>query len=161
MENAMAVNATLYVRDEDAAVWDRAKEVIGESLSSYLTSHLRSIVNSDKAAANGNERILLRFRENSLPKQVAFNGKWIIAPEARFFQDDWDESRTYFALAITAHNRVAVFRFDGQKEDGTFPGARLTSYDTFEMANMSSDVPSELIANAMEIRGIPVEELDI
>jgi hypothetical protein len=157
----MAINKTLYVRDEDAAIWDQAKDIIGESLSSYLTSHLRNVVSSRRFEAQGNQRILLSFRENSLPKQVAFSGKWIIPPEAKFFRDSAFNGRTYFALAATANGRIAVFRFDQQKDDGTFGESELRSYDTFEIANDDPDVPSLLIAEAMEIRGVPVEQLDI
>ena len=65
---------TLYVREEDQPIWDKAKDIIGESLSAYLTNHLRTMISSHEAAAVGSERILLSFREGGIPKTKGFYG---------------------------------------------------------------------------------------
>jgi hypothetical protein len=48
----MAKNKTLYVNDEDEAVWVKAKRVLqrttGESLSSYITNCLKILVKGKK-----------------------------------------------------------------------------------------------------------------
>src|SRR6476469_9967204 len=158
---------TVYVREEDQPVWDKAKEVIGDSLSSYLTTHLRSLVASHEAAAHGTERIVLTFRDEGIPRTKAFYGRWLIPPDKPFEQWAWDSFRndydrseppTLFAVALTARNRIAVFRFGDRKNDGTFNWGNLWSFNSFEEANSDSDVPSDLMASAMEVRGIPVEE---
>jgi hypothetical protein len=160
---------TLYVREEDQAVWDKAKEVVGDSLSNYLTTHLRKLVVSYEAAAHGTERILLTFREDGIPRTKAFYGRWLISPDKPFekfawdsFRDDYDRSdSTFYSVALTVKNRVAVFRFGERKSDGTFTWGSLLSFDSFEEANSDPEIPSDLIASAMEVRGVPVEELDI
>jgi hypothetical protein len=200
MEITMAINKTLYVRDEDAAVWDEAKKIVGDSLSAYLTNHLRTLVDLDKAEARGFERILLTFREGGLPRTKSFYGRWLIPPDDAFKSErvvnlplieqgevvnvfkriasvhipftpySEEEKATMeaitpgavnYAVAITAKERIAIFQFDGQRSDGTFVAGNLRSFDSFEIANTFSDVPSELIARAMKIRGVPIEELDI
>ncbi len=161
---------TVYVREEDQPIWDKAKEVIGDSLSGYLTAHLRTLVTSHEAAAQGAERILLTFREGGIPRTKAFYGRWLISPDRPFEKFRWDpfsreddlsEPPALYAVALTIKNRVAVFHFGDRKSDGTFTWGSLWSYDSFEDANSDSDIPSGLIASAMEVKGIPVEELDI
>jgi hypothetical protein len=161
---------TLYVREEDQAVWDKAKEVIGDSLSSYLTTHLRSVVASHEAAARGKERIVLTFPDEGILRTKAFYGRWLIPPDKPFekwewnsFRNDYDRSEppTLFAVAQTAKNRIAVFRFGDRKDDGTFTWGNLWSFDSFEEANLDSHIPSDLIASAMKVMGVQVEELDI
>jgi hypothetical protein len=94
----------------------------------------------------------------------------LITPDKPFEQFAWDsfsgdydrsEPPTLYAVALTVKNRVAVFRFGERKSDGTFTWGSLWSFDSFEEANSDRKIPSDLIASAMEVRGVPVEELDI
>jgi hypothetical protein len=161
----MPVNKTMYVRDEDAPIWDKAKDIVGESLSAYLTAHLRNVVTANNAAKKGDERIVLTFQENGIPRTIAFYGHWLIFPNKPFdwdrYPDDPDASIFHFAVAITAKGRIAVFEFLGRNDNGTYTSAWFRSFDSFEEANADGSIPGGLIAEAMEIRGIPLEELDI
>jgi len=150
---------TLYVREEDQSVWDKAKEIVGDSLSNYLTTHLRTLVASHEAATRGTERIVLTFRDAGLPRTKAFYGQWLIPPDKPFA----GRARSLYAVALTAKNRIAVFRFGERKTDGTFTWGNLCSFDSFEEADadLDSDIPNGLMASAMEVRGVPIEELDI
>ena len=67
----------------------------------------------------------------------------------------------YYALAITTKNNIVVFTFEEQKEKGQFGSGELRVFDSFEKANSGVRTPRGLIATAMEILGVEVEELDI
>jgi hypothetical protein len=155
----------MYVRDEDAPIWDKAKEIVGESLSAYLTAHLRNVVAANDAVKKGNERIVITFQENGIPRTIGFYGRWLISPDEPFNWDwcpDNPESPIlHFAIAMTAKGRIAVFEFGVRKENGTYTSASFRSFNSFDEANADPHIPSSLIAEAMEIQGVPVEELDI
>lgn len=156
---------TLYVREEDQPIWDRAKEVIGESLSTHLTNYLRTIVTAQQAATQGAERIVLSFLENGIPRTKAFYGRWLISPDQPFedCQRDGlnvpDTSPVCYTVAMTPKQNIVVFRFKEQKAKGKFGWGEFEVFDSFECAN--SELPYGLIATAMETLGVEVEELDI
>ena len=50
---ARGMNKTLYIREEDAAIWDRARELTGEKLSNFLTQLLKAYVAEQEAKALG------------------------------------------------------------------------------------------------------------
>ena len=159
---------TLYVREEDQPIWDQAKEVIGESLSTHLTNYLRTIVTAQQAATQGADRIVLSFRQSGIPRTKAFYGRWLISPDQPF--EVWERDSEgdiipdvppdYYALAITPKHNIVVFRFGEQKEKGKFDWGELRVFDSFDGAN-SAKLPHGLIATAMETLGVEVEELDI
>jgi hypothetical protein len=159
---------TIYVREEDQPIWEKAKEVIGESLSTHLTNYLRTVVASQKAAAQGAERILLSFRDDGIPKTKAFYGRWLISPDDPFEHRERDDEGNiipdfgpdYYAVAVTAKQNIVVFNFGEQKEEGKFNWGLVRVFESFEQAN-SSKLPYGLIATAMEVLGVEIEELDI
>jgi hypothetical protein len=73
------MNKTIYVRDEDAEVWERARALAGE-LSPVITSLLKTFVAAKEVETLGFERIVLRYRDRGLPKAQAFMGRWLIPP---------------------------------------------------------------------------------
>jgi hypothetical protein len=162
---------TIYVREEDQPIWDEAKDIVGESLSAYLTNHLRTMISAHEAAAAGSQRILLSFRESGIAKTKGFYGRWLISPEKPFavwhLDINGDEDPSYppnrYAVAITAKNNIVVFKFGERerKENGKFDWGELRVFDSFEMANTHEEIPLGLIAEAMEVLGVEVEELDI
>jgi hypothetical protein len=161
----MAVNKTLYVRDEDAPVWEKARELVGEKLSSFLTNYLKGFVSEKEAEAAGFERIPLNFREEGgLPRAVAFSGRWLIDPEESFDDDAIDfgplHKPTCYGVAVTPKKNVAVFRFRGGKgNDGFYVWGVFDVVGSFELA--AERYSSEVIATAMKRMGIKVQELDI
>lgn len=155
----MAVNKTLYVRDEDAPVWERARELADEKLSAFLTKYLRDFVQGEEAKAAGFERILLRFREHGrLPQSIAFHGKWLIAPNENW-QADGPTDAPAHAVALTAKKKVLVFSFFRDSPDGPFTSGHYVVFNSFEDASWKA--PQDVIATAMERMGIEVQELDI
>lgn len=165
----MGLNKTLYIKDEDASVWEESREYFRDTLTSFLTQQLKVGMLAKRAEAQGFERIILSFREEGIPRTKAFYGRWLISPDHPFTEEnyDFDEHHKQVkvtvrnAVAVTARNRIVVFMFGEQKEDGTFTWGSLDVFDSFEEANSCPHIPSDLIATAMEIMGVPVEELDI
>jgi hypothetical protein len=161
-ENIMPVNKTLYVRDEDVPIWDKAKELIGgESLSTYLTNHLRIIVGDRVAADKGMSRIVLAYRDlGKRPRIQAFQGRWLIPPDG-----EWSTRRTgdpdYYSVALTAKDQIVVFNYNQGDSDGRFAWGHLEIFPSFDIAIEARNIPHGLIAIAMERMGLEVEELDI
>ncbi len=148
---------TLYVREEDAEVWEKARELAGESLSQLVTTFLRNFVAEKEAAAGGFYRIVLRYRTGYVPYAKAFHGRWLISPEKPFRMEN---SQFKYALALTAKNNIATFSFTGSPNaEGTYDWGNLQVFESFEAARQKT--PSPLIATAMEKLGVEVEELDI
>jgi hypothetical protein len=175
---SMAVNKTLYVKDEDASVWEEARELTGDKLSAFLTAHLRTFVETRRAQTKGYDRIVLKYIENARPVSKAFFGRWIIDPEERWYSSDLAWKRCY-AVASTAKGNVVVLKFEeaSQQLEGFFDSGDLFTYPSMgavadeqdEMRqpgyvayeNAGPRLPSDLITIAMERIGIETEELDI
>lgn len=164
----MAINKTLYVKDEDAHIWEKAKEYVGDSLSSWITAQLRNLVISKEAAEKGSQRIELKYIDKRIPKSIAFYGNWLIPPRTPFVETQGNFSKNY-AVALRAKNNVLVFtffifdHFDGNepKQNGFYKHGGIEIFSSFETMSQTNDIPSDLIITIMQNRGIEVEELDI
>lgn len=158
---------TLYVREDDQAIWDRAREVIGDSLSTHLTNYLRGVVAQTEAAERGCSRIVLSFRERGVLSRVkAFHGRWLISPERPWIEEDDgrftnEEEPPEWCVAITVKNNYVFFRHCGRSADERAPFAwgEFRIFESFEQA--VGKVPHGLVAEAMERLGVEIEELDI
>ena len=149
-------NKTLYVKDQDEAVWKEAEELTKESLSSLVTSLLRKevdrIKNEKKLLSGENKRIVVKTKEEEcLPRTVAFNGRWIV--------DDQEIEDTIYSVAITEKQRFFVL------VDGKW-GTLYYVYDTLDelknLAGTGKEYPAELMHwVALGLETDYVEELDI
>lgn len=155
----MAINKTLYVKNEDAPTWEKAKEYVGESLSSWITGQLKKLVASKEAAEEGMQRIALQYiHEGKIPKSIAFYGRWLIPPEKAYKGD----AVAPHALALTAKNKILIFVFGGGKDKTGFYEIGATYiYDSFASLAEDESIPSDLVVQAMKKMGVEVEELDI
>jgi len=174
---------TLYVREEDQQVWDQAREIVGDSLSTYITNHLKTLVASRSAAQQGFERIVLQYIQNQMPVAKAFYGRWLIPPKEPFIEGAGSigaallgvqlSNAIYgqgcFAVAMTAKNNVAVFKFrrsssEGQSatfSDNSFPEGAFWTFPTLSAMSKDPNMPHGLIGAIMRRDGIEVQELDI
>jgi hypothetical protein len=78
------MNKTLYVREEDGAVWERARELAGDKLSPVIVTALKKFVAEKEAELNLMDRIVIRYsdKENGgRPTAKAFYGRWLITRE--------------------------------------------------------------------------------
>jgi hypothetical protein len=165
----MPINKTLYIKDEDAAVWDEAKNLIREPLSHFLSNHLRSVIASRKAERGGFGRIVLNFNENgSKAKSQAFFGRWILPPNAAWTPGPSQPLEQY-AVAITAKGNIVFFNFGTSKlpeNDAFFTWGMLHVFESWDRAaaaqkNGNKILPGQLVAKAMQAVGVLTEELDI
>lgn len=159
------MNKTLYLRDEDSAVWDRARELAGEKLSPVIVTGLKRFIaekETEEALAKGFCRIEVSFNdseEHGIPKKKAFTGRWIFPP---YLPDKWTSEQGieyYYALALTARGSVVVYSWRSYSENPK-DAERFRVFSSLEEAAAVLDLNST-VRRAMETVGILVEELDI
>ncbi len=162
------MNKTVYLRDDEVPIWEKARELSGDKLSPIIVNALRRFVAEEEGRPRKHERIEFHYNDTAkhgLPSAKAFLGKWLVPPEERW-EDAFeamgkteDDPHIYYAVAITAKDNVVVCSFtawDGQ----ALVGRTLDVYPSFEEA-LARDAPYGPVADAMQRRGIPIEELDI
>ncbi len=159
----VGMNRTIYVRDEDVPVWERARELAGDKLAPVIVDGLkRFIVEKERevSEAKGFERIEVSFHDsdfNGLMKKRAFNGKWVFPLKSPLKSDEVDFTQ-YYALAITAKGAVVIISWTADHDGESFKRFRV--YDSFDAAAAERSVAWAAIM-ATEHLGVPVEELDI
>jgi hypothetical protein len=156
------MNKTIYVRDEDVAVWDRARELAGDKLAPVIMAGLKRYVAEQEATAKAFERIEVSFNdaeEFNVPKKKAFYGRWIFPPDKpERFTDDEATTRYNYAVAVTAKGGAAILRWEDYPEGiGQY---RFLVFPSLAAAAANSDI-NWPVRKAIEEIGVPVEELDI
>ena len=161
------MNKTLYIRDEDAPVWDRARELAGDKLSPVIVSALKQFIQQKEAESQGFGRLVVTFNDseqNGVPKAKAFNGKWLISPEKPWIEERYlsgEDLMECFSVAITAKGNVVVLSWIlDVNDDGANQSKLFQVFSCFEEAAENSDVRNAVL-EAMKRRGILIEELDI
>lgn len=126
----------MYVWEEDQEIWDAAKEIVGDSLSTYITNHLKNLVAETKADQLGFARVLLRFTENNIPQAKTFFGRWIFPldkPLVRSYETEYNVATDVYAVAITPKNKFVIFNFWARAYDeAEYPPAFLYGLDDLE-----------------------------
>ena len=158
------MNKTLYIRVEDAPIWEKAQGLADGKLSSLVTNYLKSYVATKEGAAKGYERIVLRLYEDEIPKAYAFQGRWIIPPNKPFIVvNNHDSPDDCYAVAETPKHNFVFLSWMGiygdSDPDGYFELDRFDVADSLE--NKPEHIPASVIAEAMKRMGIAVQELDI
>ena len=156
------MNKTIYLKDEDAPLWDRARELSGEKLSQVIVEGLKRFVSEHESRAKGFERIVVEYNDsldNGLPKAKAFNGRWIIDREEplKTLHDPDEGILAVTSVAESAKGNVVIYSYF--ESNGTW-AHKLLVYPSFEKA-AADPVVSYAACEAMRRRGVPVEELDI
>lgn len=156
------MNKTIYIRDEDAPVWDRAREHAGDKLSPVIMDSLKRFVAERDAAPKGFERIEVRYldaEEHDIPKAKAFYGRWIYPPEEPVTtSDDFRPDYHCYAVAITAKGKVVIYDWM-ENNEGRW-GQYFEVFESLEDAAVDGRI-GYAARRAMEKIGVPVEELDI
>jgi len=163
------MNKTLYIRDEDATIWDHARELADEKkLSPIIVDALKKFIAEKEHEAKGYERILISFKDandNGLPKKKAFYGRWIIPPEESLIASTIDRflrimlEKKYFAVAVTSKGNIVIYQW-GMAKEGEKTEEQFGVYDSFSSAAADRAV-ADIARIAFERLGVPVEELDI
>ena len=162
------MNKTIYVRDEDVATWERAKELAGDKLAPVIIDGLRSFVAKKEAELHGFERIEIQFRDseaNDMPAAKAFVGRWIFPREEPLTLRDesmgfsiGDFGHSYYAVAQTAKRRIVVFSWAVYAGDAH--NYRFQVFDDLDVLK-NSGFPRDVTAAIVEALGVEIEELDI
>jgi len=153
------MNKTLYIRDEDAPLWERARELSNDRLSPVIVESLRKFVADKEAELRGVERIVIEYNdawEGGKPTAKAFLGRWLIDPRQPYMEAY--SSRRY-AIADTPKGGVVIFGTNEDDEYGT-----LEVFSSFDDAFAGATVGSlqrSALHEALRRRGVPVEELDV
>jgi hypothetical protein len=161
------MNKTIYLKDDEGPIWERARELASDKLSPVIVAALKDFIaakESEEVEAKGFERIVITFNDSddhNLPKAKAFYGKWII-PITESFQTgafpSGDEKCA--AVAVTSKGRVVVFLWAHDRQEGGRYAQEFHVYPTLELAATDSNV-NYVVRVAIERIGVPVEELDI
>jgi hypothetical protein len=159
------MNKTIYIRDEDTPVWDRARELAGDKLSPVIVDSLKRFIaqkEREELAWKGFERIELGFLDaddHGMPKRKAFMGQWIIPPDKAVDSTSDDPERSHlFAVARTAKGAFVIYSWY-EDMDGESPREFTVFQSLAEAAATSSH--NYAAVKAIEILGVPIEELDI
>jgi hypothetical protein len=159
------MNKTVYLRDEEVPIWERARELSGDKLSPVIIGALRRYIAEREAEDKSFERIVVQFhdvRDHSLPKAKAFYGKWIIGPGEDYSNEEFDEEgfRRCFAVAVTAKGAAVVWCWTAHALSDDKQFERFNTYPDLITAVSDGEV-NAAVREAVERRGVPVEELDI
>jgi hypothetical protein len=156
------MNKTLYLRDDEAPIWDRARELSGDKLSPVVVNALKRFVAEKEAQAKGYERIVVEYNDaldHRLPKVKAFYGRWIINREKPYeLRDEDGREGDFYSVAETAKGNLVVYKHT-ESEEASW-GHKLLIYGSFQEAAADREV-NPAIREAVKRRGVPVEELDI
>lgn len=157
------MNKTIYLRDEEGPVWERARELADDKLSPVIVSALKFFIAKTEAASKGFERIEVSFNDfddHDLPKRKAFYGKWIYTPDDPCtYVDKREEVIHSYAVALTAKGAAVVFSWSSDTESPQW-AERFFVYPSLERAANDSSV-NFAVVSAIKKLGVPVEELDI
>jgi hypothetical protein len=164
LTEAASMNKTIYIRDEDVSVWERARELAGDKLAPIIMTGLKRFIaerEAQEAAAKGFERIELEFNDaddHFIPKIKAFNGRWIIPKTKphKVTNEDGDRQWSY-SLALTLKGSTVVYWID---EDREGRAEHFRVFSSLRAAAEDREVNS-VARRAIKEMGIQVEELDI
>lgn len=160
---AWHVNKTIYLRDEDAPLWEAARELSGDKLSPVIVEYLRKFVAEKEAEAKGNERIVIEFTDSKdfdKPKAKGFYGRWIFPLTSPFKIKNSINQELSYAIAESAKGKVVVY-LERRHSDGRIQSRELRVQDSFDLQPFGTELDRLALHAALKKRGVPVEELDI
>ena len=158
------MNKTIYLRDEEVPIWERARELANDKLSPIIVSALKRFVADKEAQGKGFERIEISYKDSQdhgLPKIKAFHGKWIYDLQNPYASDPFSgltNAARHYSVAETTKGNFVFFTH--VEEEGLKYNYEFLVYPSLQAAAADPKVHGAAI-NAMEKRGVPIEELDI
>ena len=140
----MSPNKTLYIRDEDMPVWERAEGTArrsGVSLSQLVMQALRA---TEPPQLQDDELEEIQVTVGERNRAEAFAGRWLVEPDA-------DETRTgeeghdagaYWGVALTKRGSIAVYTAHCNDR---WP-ATLEVFGTLDAADLPEDIKADAAA---------------
>ncbi|TMC38180.1 MAG: hypothetical protein E6J28_06560 [Chloroflexi bacterium] len=175
---AFKTRKNIYVRPEDAQIWERAEQLAGESLSQLVADQLRKYVAERERQATGFERIVVEaIVKGAVPagpwdrevRKVSFYGRWLVGEPVKrqdltagvYEKAVFDGDMHLYGVALTRRGKIAVLELD--KAEGTQYGEPpyLKLYDSLQAADQDG-VPHFILDQAAAALNTElVDELDI
>jgi EXLDI family protein len=167
-------NKTIYVSESDASLFEEAKEIAGETLSSVIARSLREYVTRHQQKSKGMKDVSLLIGKGDAEREVRFVG--MITGEWKGFSDDkkwWMSANVYqtqkgkWAVHLmTVAKATLLTDKKAWKESGDYLiDPRQSELIVGEvLKDFEKNLPSELldqIQNLIERNEKPVEYLDI
>lgn len=153
----MAPNKTLYIREADVEVWERAEAIArsrGTSVSQLATDGLRATLPPVIPADDpGMEEIRVDVGTEEWHHEKAFIGRWLVAygedsgtsEDIALSGGHWLTTARW-GVALTKRGKIAVFRSESYGEPG--------SLEVFDSLNdAEDDVPADILAEAAAALG--------
>ena len=154
----MSPNKTLYVRDEDGPVWDRAEyvaELNRQSVSQLVAAALRSYLPTVHTPEDAMEDIRVRVGERVEPlhdvpssaasyrETEAFTGRWLVPPGEEATSRATQQTTGYcYGVALTRRGQIAVYRYHPQ----ALRPATLEAFASLQEAQLPGDIEEKAAA---------------
>ncbi|MDQ2814312.1 MAG: hypothetical protein M3Z75_21205 [Actinomycetota bacterium] len=152
----MSPNKTLYVRDHEMPVWDRAEQAAaaaGQSVSQLVAAALRDYLPAARADGMDNIRVKVGDRVPPLHDQPAspadyshteaFTGRWLIPPGEQARSRHTRQTTGYcHAVALTQRGQIAVWRYHPE----ALREATLEVYASLPDADLPADIRDKAAA---------------
>jgi EXLDI family protein len=167
-------NKTIYVSNEDQAVYDKAQTLAGDNLSSVIARALREFISRIDSQKKGLKEVAVQVGTKGLQQEKRFNGRLVVKWQGA--GDDGDKAwfttlvyrtaKNHWAVALTRQPDYDIFRQrDFWRKADYFdytPDTRLLVFETLEEA--AGKLPGALVKlmkMAQNRDEAPVEYLDI
>ncbi len=142
------MKATIYIPDEKAELYEKAKEQLGGTISATF---VRCIERELEAKQLETEKIVVEIAAYDDPGRVtkkAFQGRWIIGDEKQGEQHWFDQEKSgirgggTYSVAVTGKGKIVVVTFDSRTDWAD----ELLVYENFEGLKNAEIHPDSLIA---------------
>jgi hypothetical protein len=170
------MNKTLYLKDEDGPIWDRARELSDDKISQVVLAALKKYVAEKEAEVRSAERIVIEYldaKDHGRLKAKAFYGSWLIKPSEE--RPNVGLTTASYGIAITPKGSIVVWERDSTLSsalinafiNGNKQSGRLLVYPSWSAAfeHVVLDTldynAKTALDEALKRWGVPVEELDI
>jgi hypothetical protein len=156
----MMPNKTIYVRDADVELWEKAEKLSGGSVSRLIAEALRRYVaEREKNSTYHYHRIVLDAKVPFASDKKAFVGRWLIAPdeELQVADNRGKFDGTCWSVAVTQKGKLIVYKSNESEKL-----ANVEVYHWFDEARASGRIPNEVLLDAeLRFSEEVVEELDV
>lgn len=153
-------NKTIYVRDEDLPIFDRAVELAGDSLSSVIAEAIRRYVEMEEMKSEGFEEVTVLEGVGDNMRKKKFIGKEISYHDPDPFRKGFDG--TVYTLYLTKKGSYVVEIFHWDRRDDVPQSSELVIEDSIDELKKYDNIPAVLIEEAAEeLGGDAAEFLDI
>lgn len=165
-------NKTIYVSNEDQAVYERAQQLAGDNLSAVLVRTLREFIARSEAQDKGLKEITVQVGTKGLQQEKRFSGRLLIKWQGAGDHNDWYTARVFktakgqWAVEITKQPNFEIFRQrDFWRTADYFEYTADTQLMVFgSLAEAEGKLPSALLKLMHQAHNrdeAPVEYLDI